>query len=111
MVDNVLCHFMIVIVDIRVVGSSCLLIVTKCILFLVPDDYFYGGKQELRHETGTLLEQTIPRQPNQNRLLTLIQQAIKWQTYRGQMPRIKRLWQDDDDDDPEEHNGKQKRKQ
>jgi hypothetical protein len=27
---------------------------------LVPDDYFYGGKEEQRHEIGTLLEQTNP---------------------------------------------------
>lgn len=53
----------------------------------VPSDY-YGTKSldELRRELGAKLKEDVPVQP-QNRLISLLQQAVKWQTYTGDLPR------------------------
>jgi len=68
----------------------------------VPDDFYGSGssKQARREELGQHLQDGVPRQPSQ-RLQTLIQQAIKWQAYTGQIPRIRQWWPDEEDDDDE----------
>jgi WD40 repeat-containing protein SMU1 len=74
-------------------------------------------KQDRRQEIGRRLQHAIPRQPN-GRLPALLQQAIKWQTHTGELPRIKQWWDDneidilDNDDDVkgEKKKGKKRRK-
>jgi WD40 repeat-containing protein SMU1 len=67
----------------------------------VPDDFYSSSgsnpytKQQRRDEIGQLLADSIPHQPT-NRLTDMIQQAVQWQTYTGQMPRIKRWWEEED---------------
>lgn len=54
-------------------------------------------RQERRENIAQRLRDAIPQQP-QHRLITLLQQAIKWQTYTGQVPRVRRLWEDEEED-------------
>eukprot|EP00977_Amphora_coffeiformis_P007789 scaffold1697_cov180-Amphora_coffeaeformis.AAC.25 len=67
---------------------------------------FYGprGRQGRRQELGERLEQTLPVQPP-DRLVTLLQQAIKYQSYTGFLPQVRRIWHtaaDNKDDDNDE---------
>ena len=59
----------------------------------VKEDFYPYDKQEMRNELGEMLDAAIPRLPSQ-RLTTLIQQSVKWQTHTGQIPRIKQWWED-----------------
>lgn len=82
---------------------------------LVPADFFgtakrlADAKQARREDLGSRLQDTIPKQPLR-RLPTLLQQAIKWQSYTGQLPRVRRWWEDDLDAEVEEPAAKAKRK-
>ena len=63
----------------------------------IPPDY-YGAqtsKQERREDLGTRLTEAIPVVPP-SRLPSLLQQAIKWQAYTGELPRIKNHWDEDE---------------
>ena len=63
-------------------------------------------KQIRRQVMGQRLQAVIPVQPPQ-RLSSLLQQAIKWQSYTGQLPMVRRAWSgndDDDDDEPDRDN-------
>lgn len=74
----------------------------------VPDD-FYGkktSKQKRRRDIGERLQKLIPRQPP-NRLLLLLQQAIKWQVYTGQLPKMKELQGNEEDNEGEEISGQE----
>lgn len=75
----------------------------------VPPHY-YGKqtKQERREELGARLRDAIPVQPP-NRLVALLQQAVKWQVYTGEHPRVRQWWEDDEDD--MQPNKKKRRKQ
>jgi WD40 repeat-containing protein SMU1 len=95
----------------------------------VPDDFYNDSsmststagqkkqqqlqtKQERRQEIGRQLQHAIPRQPV-GRLPALLQQAIKWQTHTGELPRIKQWWDDNenkDEVDSDDKGGKNKRK-
>ena len=52
----------------------------------------------------------MPRQPTQ-RLVTLLQQAIKWQAYTGQLPRIRQWWDNDNDGNEQETHDQQQQQQ
>jgi WD40 repeat-containing protein SMU1 len=83
----------------------------------VPNDYYNDSattsvvatnnasktKQERRQEIGRQLQRAIPRQPVA-RLPALIQQAIKWQTHTGELPRIRQWWDDNDENDDNDDN-------
>ena len=86
----------------------------------VPNDYYgssstdsSNSNQQIRRDViGRRLQSVIPIQPSQ-RLPTLLQQAIKWQTYTGQIPRVRRAWDDEEQegvDGNKEHHAKDKRK-
>ena len=85
----------------------------------LPADYYYGDnnnnnntRQARREELGHALQDSIPQQPK-NRLISLLQQAIKWQIHTGQQPQIKQWWPSDDGDedgDTLKTNKKRKRK-
>lgn len=57
---------------------------------LPPDYYGTGGttKQQRREMIGQQLLQLIPEQPK-GRLVALLQQAVKWQTYTGSLPQVR----------------------
>lgn len=64
----------------------------------IPNNYYNGStKQQRRDYIGKMLEEMIPRQPK-NRLVSLLQQAIKWQSYTGQIPYIQRILEADNND-------------
>lgn len=71
-----------------------------------PKD-FYGatGKQDRREDLGRRLQEAVPQQPK-HRLVSLLQQAIKWQTYTGESPRVRQWW----DEEGEPSKPKRKRK-
>jgi WD40 repeat-containing protein SMU1 len=59
---------------------------------------FYGKdstKQERRDDIGQRLTDTIPVVPP-SRLTSLLQQAVKWQAYTGQLPRVRNHWEEDE---------------
>jgi len=61
--------------------------------------HFYSStmsKEERREDIGTRLTQAIPVLPP-SRLSCLLQQALKWQAYTGQLPRIKNHWDDEEE--------------
>ena len=63
---------------------------------LPPD--FYGKdttKQQRRDDIGQRLADTIPVVPP-SRLTSLLQQALKWQAYTGQLPRVQNHWPEDE---------------
>ena len=63
----------------------------------LPPSY-YGtqtSKQERREDLGKRLTEAIPVVPP-SRLPSLLQQAIKWQAYTGELPRIKNHWDEDE---------------
>ena len=77
----------------------------------VPKD-FYGEnttRQEMRNAIADTLDEVIPEQPP-GRLLALIQQAIKYQSYTGQLPRVKQWWPDDTDDNKDTKDNEPKKK-
>jgi WD40 repeat-containing protein SMU1 len=53
-------------------------------------------RQARRTQLGERLQDFIPKQPPQ-RLLLLLQQAIKWQSYTGQLPNIRQKWEELDE--------------
>jgi WD40 repeat-containing protein SMU1 len=63
----------------------------------LPRD-FYGGssmsKQNRRDELGIYLAKSVPQVPS-SRLTALLQHAIKWQSYTGQLSVVKEHWPDD----------------
>jgi WD40 repeat-containing protein SMU1 len=81
----------------------------------VRDDW-YGGcdesvslekrRQERRENIAQRLRDAIPQQP-QHRLITLLQQAIKWQSYTGQLPRVRRFWEEEDEGKNDDDNRKE----
>ena len=60
---------------------------------------YYGGlsKEAIRSSLGDRLMRSVPIVPG-SRLVTLLQQAVKWQSYTGQLPTIKKQWADGDDE-------------
>jgi WD40 repeat-containing protein SMU1 len=71
---------------------------------LLAEDYYGpGGKtrDEVRLDLGRRLEAAFAPQPS-NRLTSLLQQAIKYESYTGQLPQVKQYYSDDDDDDNED---------
>lgn len=64
----------------------------------LPDDY-YGYRQttpQARREfLGQALTDAVPIQPK-DRLVSLLQQALKWQIYTGELPKIQQHWPADD---------------
>ncbi len=69
-------------------------------MVLPPDYYGINGttKEKRRNELAKRLGGIIPILPS-SRLISLCQQAIKWQIHTGEMPMVKNLWQEGDDDD------------
>ncbi|GKY97346.1 hypothetical protein MPSEU_000693000 [Mayamaea pseudoterrestris] len=68
----------------------------------VPTDWYYAGtKQQMRQALGKRLAKSVPHQPTK-RLTTLLQQAIQWQAYTGELPQIKQWWDDDEDEDEQD---------
>jgi LisH-like dimerisation domain/WD domain, G-beta repeat len=62
----------------------------------LPTDYYYGQTRDERREAlGRLLDDTIPAPPPR-RLVSLLQQAVKWQSYTGELPMIKQLFPEND---------------
>lgn len=57
----------------------------------VPNDYYTPSKETRRVELGTRLEASIPQQPLQ-RLPTLLQDAVRWGNYTGQIPDVKQFF-------------------
>jgi WD40 repeat-containing protein SMU1 len=77
----------------------------------LPADY-YGAttsRQEQREALGRQLQALIPEQPK-NRLTSLLQQAVKWQSYTGKLPHTRHHEDGDDDDDDDDKKKKKKRK-
>lgn len=62
---------------------------------LPPDFYGETSKQERRDDIGARLVDSIPVLPPA-RLTSLLQQAIKWQSHTGQLPRIQNHWDEDE---------------
>ena len=66
-----------------------------------PLDY-YGrdniSRQKRRDDIAKRLSEAIPTAPR-GRLLTLLQQSIKWQSHTGQLPMMERTNNDEDDGD------------
>jgi WD40 repeat-containing protein SMU1 len=61
----------------------------------VPKDWYYAGsKQDMRDKVGKTLAKAIPHQPTR-RLTALLQQAVQWQAYTGELPLIKQWWKED----------------
>lgn len=58
---------------------------------------YYGewSRQQRRESIGQRLSKAIPILPP-SRLNTLLQQAIKWQSYTGQLPQVRKAWDEDD---------------
>ncbi len=68
---------------------------------LLPPDYYGSSgitKERRRQDLAKQLGEVIPIIP-QSRLVSLIQQSIKWQVHTGEMPMIKEKWSQDDDGD------------
>ena len=63
----------------------------------LPPNYYgkQSFKEERRQDIGTRLMEAIPVVPP-SRLPSLLQQALKWQAYTGQFPRIKNHWDEDE---------------
>lgn len=79
----------------------------------VPQDYYVFGetsssRQEQRDDIGRQLSESIPQQPSQ-RLTTLLQQAVLWQNYTGQLPQ-RRYYEQEGEQHGEEGSSRQKRK-
>ena len=82
---------------------------------LLPPDY-YGSisRQKRRDRIAKLLRRCVPEIPP-NRLISLLQQSVKWQTHTGTFPSVKRLFQQDDEEGIEgeevnENDGKKTKK-
>ena len=57
----------------------------------IPEDYYDGkDRDDIRKELGERLER-VPEQPP-NRLASLLQQAIKYQSFTGQLPKTREMW-------------------
>ena len=75
---------------------------TEIVNDALPTDYYgYGTtKEKRRNEIAKDLGDLIPIIP-QSRLVSLLQQSIKWQVHTGTMPMIKEQWNVNDDNDNE----------
>lgn len=74
----------------------------------LPDDYYGEGgvtREERRRRLGDELATTLPVQPP-DRLVTLLQQAVRYQSYTGVLPRVRRIWHADEDDEDDEDDNK-----
>jgi WD40 repeat-containing protein SMU1 len=60
-----------------------------------PDWYYAGSKQQMRDDIGKALSKAVPHQPS-GRLTALLQQAVQWQAYTGELPQIKQWWIEED---------------
>ena len=72
-------------------------------MLLLPQDYYGPSnvtKEKRRNLIAKHLGDIIPIIPS-SRLVSLCQQAIKWQMHTGEMPMVKELW----DEDEENENG------
>ena len=67
------------------------------------------SKQQRRNKVADTVEQTL-RQVPKDRLPILIQQAIKWQAYTGQLPFVKEIIHSDDERQQQESTTSQKKK-
>ena len=78
---------------------------------VLPDDYYgtSSTKQARRDELGRQLQEAVPQQPPQ-RLLTLLQQAIKWQSYTGQLPQIRQWWTTEEEEEEEKETAEEQTK-
>ena len=67
---------------------------------LLPPDYYGAGgvsRQRRRDSIGGALADAVPAVPP-DRLLSLIQQALKWQAHTGKLPQVRDLWEQGDGD-------------
>lgn len=76
---------------------------------LLPPDYYSNGnhgsqdhkeettRDERRQDLGKRLAAAIPVQPP-DRFMTLLQQAIKYQSYTGILPQVQQVWNEHDED-------------
>jgi len=72
---------------------------------LLPPDYYGSNgvtKEKRRHTLSKRLGEVVPIIPS-SRLLSLLQQAMKWQIHTGEIPMVKDLWLQDGLEDPEEN--------
>lgn len=79
---------------------------------LPPNYYGESTKTRLRENIGKRLSETVSLIP-QSRLVSLLQQSVKWQSHTGQLPTIKQYWQQDDTEDdkqPTEKEAKRRKK-
>ena len=75
----------------------------------LPSDYYDGRtRDDIRKEIATKLD-SIPEQPT-NRLALLIQQAIKYQSFTGDLPKIKELWPSEEEGEDETSRPKKKKR-
>jgi WD40 repeat-containing protein SMU1 len=80
-------------------------------LSLLPPDYYGNGssKQKRRKELAKRVKAHIPVAPS-TRLISLLQQSIKWQVHSGEMPLIQNLWRSESDDEGEQESGKKRKR-
>ncbi|KAL7560058.1 hypothetical protein ACA910_016120 [Epithemia clementina (nom. ined.)] len=78
----------------------------------IPNDFYDGrSRDDVRKELGERLD-IVPEQPS-NRLTSLIQQAIKYQSFTGELPQIKELYsskEEEEESGASGHNKKKRRK-
>lgn len=77
----------------------------------VPSDY-YGttSKEDRRKRIGTRLAESVPTVPP-SRLTALLQQAVKFQAHTGEMPMIRKHWEQDEDDGEGKRKSKRRKKE
>lgn len=77
----------------------------------VPQNYYDGGQRQAPRDRLALeIEEHIPSHPRQ-RLLSLLQQAVQWQSHTGLLPHVKRYWSDDDEESRNDNKRKKRKKQ
>ena len=78
--------------------------------FVLPDDYYHGEtRQERRENIGQRLAKALPVQPA-DRLVTLLQQAVKYQSYTGALPQVQEIWHAGEQDGKEKADKTSKKK-
>lgn len=76
----------------------------------VPHDYYDGDQRESsREQLALLIEEQIPAHPRQ-RLLSLLQQAVQWQSHTGLLPQTRRYWSEDENEDETKKDKKRKKR-